>query len=128
MCRGGVRKAKTHLEFNLMRDVKDNKKAFCKHINRKRQTRENLAPLLNGAGAMVTKYMEKAEVVNAFFASVVTCKTSTQEPQALETRMEVWSKEDLHSVEENQVREQLNWKCKSMRSDRMHPQVLGKMN
>lgn len=72
--------------------------------------------------------MEKAEVFNAFFASVVTCKTSTQEPQALETRMEVWSKEDLHSVEENQVREQLNWKCKSMRPDRMHPQVLGKMN
>lgn len=50
---------------------------------------------------MVTKYMEKAEVFNAFFALVVTCKTSTQERQDLETRMEVWSKEDLHSVEDN---------------------------
>lgn len=38
--------------------------------------------------------MEKAEVLNALFASIFTGKNSLQESQVLETR-EVWSKEVL---------------------------------
>ena len=48
--------------------------------------RENVGPLLNGAGALVTQDMEKAEVLNAAFASVFTGKTGLQESQAPETR------------------------------------------
>lgn len=49
-------------------------KGFFKYINNKRKTRENL--LLCGAGARVSKDMEKAEVHNAFFASVWSKKNS----------------------------------------------------
>lgn len=38
--------------------------------------------LLNGTGDLVTQDMEKAEVLNAFFALVFTGKTSLQESEA----------------------------------------------
>jgi len=34
-CREAMRKAKAHLELNLTRDVKDNKKGFFKYISSK---------------------------------------------------------------------------------------------
>lgn len=71
-----TRKAKAHLELDLARDVKDNKKGFFKCINRKRKTGENIGPLLNGVGALVTKDMEKSELLNAFFSSVFTANIS----------------------------------------------------
>ena len=46
-CMEATRKAKAHLELNLARDVKDNKKGFFKYISSKGQTRENVGPLLN---------------------------------------------------------------------------------
>ena len=39
-CREAMRKAKAHLELNLARDVKDNKKGFFKYISSKRKTRK----------------------------------------------------------------------------------------
>ncbi|KAK4806988.1 hypothetical protein QYF61_000317 [Mycteria americana] len=95
----GVRKAKADLELNQARDVKGNKKGFYKHI---RRNRENVGPLLNGAGDLVTQDMEKTEVLNAFFAPIVASKTSLQKVQAPETRGEVWRKEDLPMVEQEQ--------------------------
>lgn len=52
---GWVRRAKDHLELNLAKDVKDNKKGFSKCIGNKRKTRESVGPLLNGAGDLVTR-------------------------------------------------------------------------
>ena len=75
-CREAMGKSKAHLELNLARGVKDNKKVFFKYINSGRKTKENIGPLLNDVGALVTKGTEKAEVLNAFFASVFTAKTS----------------------------------------------------
>lgn len=57
---------------------------------------------------MVINDMEKAKVLNAFFASVFTCKTGLQESQASETRGEAWSKKDIPLVDEDQVSEHLN--------------------
>ncbi|KAK4824554.1 LOW QUALITY PROTEIN: hypothetical protein QYF61_016158 [Mycteria americana] len=51
-------------------------------------------PLLNEAGDLVTKDMEKVEVLNAFFTLVFTDKIGLQESQVLETRGKVWRKED----------------------------------
>uniref|UniRef100_A0A8C4JJQ2 Uncharacterized protein n=1 Tax=Dromaius novaehollandiae TaxID=8790 RepID=A0A8C4JJQ2_DRONO len=58
-------------------------------------------------GAPVTKDMETAEMPNATFASVFTAQAGPQESQALETRERVWRKEDLSSVEKEQVRDHL---------------------
>lgn len=55
-----TRKAKAHLELNLVRDVKDNKKGLFKYISRKKKTGENIIPLLNGAGALIINNMEKS--------------------------------------------------------------------
>lgn len=57
---------------------------------------------------LVTKDMQKAEVLNAFFSLVFTVKTGFQESQVPVTSGKVQSKEDLPLVEEDQVREQLN--------------------
>ncbi|KAK4825453.1 hypothetical protein QYF61_027608 [Mycteria americana] len=59
--RDAVRKAKAQL--NLARDVKGDKKGFCKYLSGKRKTRKNVGSLLNGAGDLVTQDMEKAEVL-----------------------------------------------------------------
>ena len=54
-----VRKAKALLEYNLVRDMKGNKKTLCRHISSKRKGRENVGVLLNGTEELVTKDMEK---------------------------------------------------------------------
>jgi len=69
-CNDATRKTKVHLELNLARDVKDSKKGCFKYISSKRKTRDNVGRLLNEVGALVTEDMEKAELLNALFASV----------------------------------------------------------
>ncbi|KAK4814558.1 hypothetical protein QYF61_023757 [Mycteria americana] len=89
LCREKIRRAKAELELNLAAAVKDNKKYFFKYISSKRRAKENLQPLADGGGNTVTKDEEKAEVLNAFFASVfnsrANCSLGTQ-PLELEVR------------------------------------------
>ncbi|KAK4832613.1 LOW QUALITY PROTEIN: hypothetical protein QYF61_024594 [Mycteria americana] len=59
--------------------------------------------LLNEAGDLVTNDTENAEILNAFFASVFTSKTSLQKSQAPETRRKVWSKENSPLAEKDQA-------------------------
>jgi len=77
-CREKTMKAKVHLALNLARDVKDNTKSFFKYISSERQTRENVGLLLNEVGAQVMEDTEKAELLNASFASVFTAKAGPQ--------------------------------------------------
>lgn len=49
-----IRKAKPHVESNLARNVKSNKKGFCKYTNSKKKTRENVDLQLKGARNLVT--------------------------------------------------------------------------
>ncbi|PKU39068.1 rna-directed dna polymerase from mobile element jockey-like [Limosa lapponica baueri] len=85
LCREKIRKAKAQLELDLALDVKNNKKNFYKYINSKKRAQESLHSLLDMGGNVVTKDEEKAEVPNAFFASVfssgVGCPLSTQTPE-----------------------------------------------
>ncbi|GAB0208405.1 mitochondrial enolase superfamily member 1 [Grus japonensis] len=124
VCRGATRKAKAHLELNLAGEVKDNKKGFFKYISSKRKTKENVGLLLNEMGALVMEDTEKAELLNAAFASVFTAKADPQESQTLEVREKVWRKGYL--VKEDWVRDHLGKLDihKSMGPDGMHPQVL----
>ena len=55
--------------------VYNNNKYFYKYINSKRKARENLHPLLDAKGNLVTKDQDKAEVLNAFVASLFHSKT-----------------------------------------------------
>ena len=47
-----------------------------------------MGPLLNEVGALVMEDTEKAELLNACFASVFSAKAGPQESQALEVRGE----------------------------------------
>lgn len=98
------RKAKAQTELHLVRDVRDNKKGFCKYMGDKRKQRENVGPLLNEVAHLLTHGMEKAEVLNTVFATFLSSKMSTQESQAPETRKKVCSKEDVCLVDEGLVR------------------------
>lgn len=44
------------------------KKGFCKHIDSKGKAEKNVDPQLNLAGNLVTKDMDKAQVLSACFA------------------------------------------------------------
>ncbi|GAB0209554.1 mitochondrial enolase superfamily member 1 [Grus japonensis] len=124
--RDQVRKAKALIELNLARDVKDYKKSFYRYVSEKRRMRENVGPLWKEMGDLVTQDMEKAEVLNDFFASVFTDKCSSHTAQVAEGKGRDWENEELLTVGEDQVQDHLrNLKVhKSMGSDEMHPRVL----
>lgn len=52
--------------MNLARDIKGNKNGFSKYKDDKRKTRENVGPLLKEMVDLVTRVMEKADVLTAF--------------------------------------------------------------
>uniref|UniRef100_K7F0D3 Reverse transcriptase domain-containing protein n=1 Tax=Pelodiscus sinensis TaxID=13735 RepID=K7F0D3_PELSI len=122
-CRGVTRKAKAKLELQLARDVKGKKKGFYRHVSNKRVIREGVGPLLDERGNLVTDDVGKAEVLNAFFASVFMDKVSSQ-ANALGNA--VWEEGGQPLVGKEQIRnylEKLNVH-KSMGPDLMHPRVL----
>jgi len=128
-CRDAMRKAKAHLELNLAGDVKHNKNGFFNYISSKWKTRDNVGPLLNEVGVLVTEDAGKAELLNAFFASVFSAKAGPQEFQALEVREEAYREDDFPLVEEDCVTDHLNNlnAQKSMGPSGMHPRVLRKL-
>ncbi|GAB0208082.1 mitochondrial enolase superfamily member 1 [Grus japonensis] len=121
-----VRKAKALIEISLARDIKGNKKSFYRYVSDKRKTRENVGPLWNDTGNLVTQDMEKAEVLNDFFASVFTGKCLSHTAKASEVKGRDWENEELPTVREDHIQEYLtNLKVhKSMGPDEMHPRVL----
>ncbi|GAB0209898.1 mitochondrial enolase superfamily member 1 [Grus japonensis] len=124
--RNAVRRAKAQLELNLTREVKGNQKGFSKYISSKMKTKESMSSLFNGAGDLVTSDREKAEVLDAFFASFFTGKVCPQASQVPEHPSRVWGSEAVATVEEERVRNHLTHLDihEPMGSDGMHLRVL----
>jgi len=85
-----------------------------------------LGLLLNEVDVLVTEGAEKAELLNAFFASVFSAKAGPQESQAPVVREEAHTEDGFPLVEEDCVRDRLRDlnANKSMGPDGMHPRVL----
>ncbi|CAM5075663.1 unnamed protein product [Natator depressus] len=122
-CRSEIRKAKSHLEMQLARDVKSNKKGFFRYVGNKKKVKESVGPLLNEGGNLVTEDVVKANVLNTFFASVFMNKVSSQTTALGST---AWGGGDQPSVEKEVVRDYLEKLDvhKSMGPDALHPRVL----
>ncbi|CAM5129697.1 unnamed protein product [Natator depressus] len=84
---------------------------------------ESVGPLLNEGGNLVTEDVEKANVLNTFFASAFTNKVSSQTTALSST---AWGGGDQPSVEKEVVRDYLGKLDlhKSMGPDALHPRVL----
>ncbi|CAM5153463.1 unnamed protein product [Eretmochelys imbricata] len=122
-CRNEIRRAKSHLELQLARDVKSNKKGFFRYVGNKKKAKESVGPLLNEGGNLVTENVEKANVLNAFFASVFTNKVSSQ---TAALGITTWGVDGQPSVEKEVVRDYLEKLDvhKSMGPDELHLRVL----
>ncbi|GAB0185962.1 mitochondrial enolase superfamily member 1 [Grus japonensis] len=96
------------------------------YIGDKRKTRENVGPFWKETGDLVIWDIERAEVLNEFFASVFTSKCSSHTAQVTEGKGRDWENEEPTTVGEDQVQDHVrNLKVhKSMGPDEMHPQVL----
>ncbi|KAJ7425388.1 rna-directed dna polymerase from mobile element jockey-like [Willisornis vidua] len=68
--RGKIGAVKSQLELHLARNIWDNKKSFFKYINGNRQYRNITSLSQDEDGHLRKRGRDKAEVFNAFFASV----------------------------------------------------------
>lgn len=117
-----------HAEVQLRKSKTAWNKDFCKYVRGERKSRENFGSLLNEAGDLVTQDIEKAEVLNSFFAPVFTSKSGLQESQAPEIGEQARTRKTL--VEQDQGRGNVSKLDihKSMGPDGVHLEMLRQLD
>ncbi|GAB0181631.1 mitochondrial enolase superfamily member 1 [Grus japonensis] len=125
LCREKIHVAKAQLELKLASTVGDNKKGFFKYVNNKRRTRENIGSLLNENGHLTNRDIDKAEMFNAFFASVFNTDDRLWDPSCPELE-DCDCGNDKLPADPEIVRDLLLHldAYKSMGPDGIHPRVL----
>jgi len=121
--RDTLRKAKAHFEFNLVREVKDNKKGFFKYISSKWKTRENVGRLPHVVGTLITMTPKRRSYWMPSLLQSLLLKLPLRNPRTLEIR--VWRNKGFSSVEEDLVWDHLSKPdaYKSIVPNGIHPQV-----
>lgn len=94
------------MEQNLAKDENSNKKRLLQVHQQQNEEQGKCSP--DGAEDQMTKDMDKAKVLSAFFASVFMEMTTLQESQAPEPSGKTWNKANSPSVGKDQVREHFN--------------------
>jgi protoporphyrinogen oxidase len=77
-----IRAAKRHMEQRFAKDKTGNKKPFFNYVRKKTKTRENVGPLKDGSGQMITEPEQMAEELNRCFSDVFTREDVTNVPRA----------------------------------------------
>ncbi|PKU46825.1 rna-directed dna polymerase from mobile element jockey-like [Limosa lapponica baueri] len=84
-------------DFGLLRYIRD-----------KDNTREDVGTLWKETGDLVTQDMEEAELLNDFFASVLTGKGSNHNAHVTEGKNRGYENEEVHTVGEDQIQDHLS--------------------
>ncbi|PKU44399.1 hypothetical protein llap_5291 [Limosa lapponica baueri] len=98
VARNQIRQAKAQAELNLARDIKNNTKNFYRYVRDKGKTREVVGPLWKEMGDLASQDMDKAELLNNFFASVFTGKGSNHTTQVTKGKNRGSVNEELPTV------------------------------
>uniref|UniRef100_A0A8D0DX11 Reverse transcriptase domain-containing protein n=1 Tax=Salvator merianae TaxID=96440 RepID=A0A8D0DX11_SALMN len=123
-CRISVRKAKAKNELRIAREAKNNKKGFWGYVRSKRKVKEAIGPLQNEKGDLVKNNIQKAELLNSYFASVFSQK-GKETSVGLHCAVQ-GIRESRLCMDKKKVREHLaNLNVfKSPGPDELHPRVL----
>jgi hypothetical protein len=119
-----VRKAKKKYERNLAEEVKNNPKAFWKYVRSKTKVKTGIKDLKKDDGSYAHSDGEKAELLNAFFASVYTDEDTSHIPTP--DKMHHGDNLTEINIEVDDVKKQIK-KLKTSKSpgpDGLHPRAL----
>ena len=75
-----MRKSKRSFEDKLANDIKNDSKSFYAYVRSKQKVRDNVGPLKNSAGNVISGGFQMAEDLNEYFSSVFTKKDISSLP------------------------------------------------
>ena len=119
-----VKKAKRQFEMKLAEQVKGNPKSFWKYVRSKTKVKSGISDLQKEDGSLTQTDVEKAELLNKFFASVFTDENLSYVPDP-DYQHNAKKLEDINISREDVLKKLKNLKpSKAPGPDGLHPRVL----